>query len=561
MAERLALPVMPEAARSRDEKQLFYGSVLDWFERTASLKVSDERVAVRAGARWFLFSRNEELAFWRLMMEHYQELASQNWSVTRMSELYQYFLIYAKELRFENRRYFEFKSGVLDTETGEINRDEDRHLRFPTVRNTQLDYVPEKNMSKTFLRWVNTQDAYQRVVREWAIASAMCGEHGLLMTYGQSRTGKSTAAEALSKTLNKGALPISISREWGRFYTRLFEGTTYLFDPDAKGSKQQNNKNYETLHLMASGDEIQMEEKGAGIYTSDNYGFVELVGNNPVPLNFEQSLVDRLTFCLYTYISPRGDGGRFKKRLLNQEQDWLNYAIDCTLRYINGDLNKPDIDDYQLYGWHLWLKSCNSYAEECFKLKRAISYNEYAINYKGSSRYMLSRETIEDVKAGARELSRRSGKEFWSIDFDKLGDIIKEKYDTEKEAIDIFTEDVGDELRRPVEGVPKLQQLPIHSVQSSEAVRGGAGPVGDKTGVREGVREDREASKDKAGSSESEVCGRVGEVQRTSIADGNITGKEEGAGGGYSLIGERYPGVCVEKGDSGNWRKEPRAPD
>ena len=129
---------------------------------------------------------------------------------------------------------------------------------------------------------------------------------------------------------------VSQSRYKGRFYTQQFEHTTYLYDPDAKGSKGQNNQNYETLHLMASGDYIQIEEKGGGIRTTQNYGFVELVSNAPTPLAFEQSLIDRVRFCLYTHIDPRGDGGSFKRKLLADRQAWLNYAVENTIAVSKG---------------------------------------------------------------------------------------------------------------------------------------------------------------------------------------------------------------------------------
>lgn len=461
MATKEVLPYLSENTRSKETRQAWLQAVLDYLGRSVCLRQSEGCLVIRVDGRWRVFGRAGVVEFWRAVFEADRAVQEANWSKARLDEVFQYILLYGRSISMDSRRYFEFKSGVLDTVTGEVVRSADRHLKCPTVRSTDLDYLPDLAYGATFRDWLEGQDEAQARVREWSVASAVCGEYGVLMTFGQSRTGKSTVAEALSEVLGEGALPISLSRQWGRFYTNQFEGTTYLYDPDAKGSRNQNEQNYETLHLLASGDAIQMEEKGGRLRTSNNYGFVEVVSNAPIWLRFEQSLVDRVTFCLYTYIRPRGDGGVTKRRLLADRQSWLNYAITCAIKYAKGEVRKPDLDNYQLYGWYQWLRETNSYAKICFDAGRAVSYTEYVSLYKGQARYQLTRETVDTVKQGVAEITRRSGQDFWSMDFKAIGgkleaDIYKPRLpleevgdiDTKKETIEIPNHDANDELRR-----------------------------------------------------------------------------------------------------------------
>ena len=242
-------------------------------------------------------------------LQAYPELADSNWSTKRQLDLWNYFQVYAPTIDFDNRRYFEMANCILDGYTGDLNSNDERFLEHPTTRASHLKYEPQIKPSVAWQQWHDTMDDNQKRVRDWSVGSAITGQHGLLFTFGQSRTGKSTLAEGLAEVLGSGAGVFSLSRNWGRFYTQHMDNTTYLYDADAKGAKNQNNENYGTLHLMASGDPIQVEVKGADIYQTTNYGFIEVISNSPTTLSFEQSLVDRVRFCLYTYIEPRSDGG------------------------------------------------------------------------------------------------------------------------------------------------------------------------------------------------------------------------------------------------------------
>jgi hypothetical protein len=250
----------------------------------------------------------------------------------------------------------------------------------------------------------------------------------LLFTFGQSRTGKSTLAEGLSEVLGKGAGVFSLSRNWGRFYTQHMDNTTYLFDADAKGAKNQNNENYGTLHLMASGDPIQVEVKGSEIYSTTNYGFIEVISNAPSTMAFEQSLVDRVRFCLYTYIAPRADGGHMKRMILADKQAWLNYAVKCAIKLAKGETTRPPIDQYQMYGWVLWLQEANTYGKMCVEEGRILTYSEYKYSYDGASRFMLTKETVEEMMAGFKELNRQYGSSFLAVNWAEYGEQLRKDY-------------------------------------------------------------------------------------------------------------------------------------
>ena len=347
------LPVLAESTRNQDTLQWFYRLVTDNFTCTNGrtsplyLRSSDRGLAVRIHNRWQTYAKNEQTQFWRDVQQAHPTLFEVNWSVKRTQDLWQYFQIYAPHIDFDNRRYFEMSNAILDGHTGELIKTKDRHLTHPTTRHSPLAYNPDIAPTPAWVEWYRTMDSHQQAVRDWSVGSAILGEHGLLFTFGQSRTGKSTLAEGLATVLGDGSGVFSLSRSWGRFYTRHFDNTTYLYDSDAKGAKNQNNDNYETLHQMASGDPIQVEVKGGELYQTTNYGFVEIVSNAPTTLAFEQSLVDRVRFCLYTYISPRSDGGRMKRLILADRQAWLNYAIACAIKLAKGEVERPPIDDYQ----------------------------------------------------------------------------------------------------------------------------------------------------------------------------------------------------------------------
>ena len=145
-------------------------------------------------------------------------------------------------------------------------------------------------------------------------------------------------------------------------------------------------------------------------------------------MSFEQSLVDRVRFCLYTYISPRSDGGRMKRLILDDKQAWLNYAVSCAIKLAKGEVERPAIDKYQLYGWVLWLREANTYGKMCIEEGRILTYQEYKYSYEGAARYMLTKETVEEMQSGFNELSRQFGDNFLRIDWEAYGQSLKDKY-------------------------------------------------------------------------------------------------------------------------------------
>lgn len=439
------LPVMPETVRNADTLQWFFRSVADNFtclngrKSPLYLRRSEHGLAIRIGNTWRVYRRGEQVEFWRDAMAAYSDLADSNWSTKRQLDLWSYFLVYAPEITFDNRRYFEMSNCILDGYTGDLITENERFLLCPTTRASKLSYKPDHQPSVAWNKWYDTMDEAQQKVRDWSVGSAIIGEHGLLFTFGQSRTGKSTLAEGLAGVLGSGAHVFSLSRNWGRFYTQNMDNTTYLYDADAKGAKNQNNENYGTLHLMASGDPIQVEVKGSEIYQTTNYGFIEVISNAPTTLSFEQSLVDRVRFCLYTYIDPRADGGQMKRMILADKQAWLNYAVNCAIKLAKGETVRPEIDKYQMYGWALWLQEANTYGKMCIEQGRVLTYAEYKFSYEGASRFILTKETIEEMRSGFNELSRQFGRDFLSINWAEYGQNLKDKYyGTGKETPKLF---------------------------------------------------------------------------------------------------------------------------
>lgn len=428
------LPVLAETVRNQEVLQWFYRAVADNFiclngrKSPLYLRRSEHGLAMRIGSEWKIFRRTEQVEFWRDAMQAFPELAESNWSTKRQLELWQYFQVYAPTIEFDNRRYFEMANCILDGYTGELNTNDERFLENPTTRASHLKYEPQIEPSIAWQQWYDSMDNYQKKVRDWSVGSAITGQHGLLFTFGQSRTGKSTLAEGLAEVLGSGAGVFSLSRNWGRFYTQHMDNTTYLYDADAKGAKNQNNENYGTLHLMASGDPIQVEVKGSEIYQTTNYGFIEVISNAPTTLSFEQSLVDRVRFCLYTYIDPRSDGGQMKRMILADKQAWLNYAVGCAIKLAKGEVSRPAIDKYQMYGWVLWLQEANTYGKMCVEEGRVLSYTEYKQVYEGANRYQLTRETIEEMRSGFAELQRQYGGDFLRENWAEYGEKLKEKY-------------------------------------------------------------------------------------------------------------------------------------
>lgn len=428
------LPVMPETVRNQDTLQWFYRAIIDNFSCLSGrksplyLRRSEHGLAIRIGSQWRLYRRGEQIGFWRDAMAIYPNLRDSNWSTNRTKALWEYFQHYAPEISFDNRRYFEMRNCIMDGHTGELNYDEERFLKNPTTRSSPLEYLPDYKPSVAWQMWYDQMDEHQQKVRDWSVGSAILGEHGLLFTFGQSRTGKSTLAEGLAEVLGGGAQVFSLSRNWGRFYTQHMDNTTYLFDADAKGSKNQNNDNYGTLHLMASGDPIQVEVKGSEIYQTTNYGFIEVISNAPSTMSFEQSLVDRVRFCLYTYIEPRADGGQMKRMILADKQAWLNYALDCAIKLAKGDTDRPAVDKYQVYGWVLWLQEANTYGKMCVEEGRILTYHEYKYKYEGAQRFMLTKETIEEMKVGMLELTRQYGAKLFETDWAGYGEQLKKEY-------------------------------------------------------------------------------------------------------------------------------------
>lgn len=429
------LPILAETVRNQDVLQWFFQAVTSIFtcmnggDSPLFLRRSEHGLAIRIGNQWRVYRRGEQVDFWRDAMREFKSLADSNWSTKRTQDIWAYFQIYAPEIIFDNRRYFEMGNCVLDGDTGELNYSDSRFLDHPTTRSSNLDYKLDYEPSSAWLKWYQTMDTNQQAVRDWSVGSALVGNHGLLFTFGQSRTGKSTLAEGLAEVMGGGAKAIQLSRTWGRFYTQRFDNTTYLYDPDAKGAKNQNNENYGTLHLMASGDPIQVEVKGSELYQTSNYGFIEVISNSPTTISFEQSLVDRVRFCLYTYIAPRSDGGHMKRMILADKQAWLNYAVGCAVKLAKGKVLRPEIDKYQMYGWVLWLKEANTYGKICVEQGRVLPYSEYMRLYAGANRFMLTAETVDEMRSGLGELTRQYGSNFLSVDWDKYGEELKEKYE------------------------------------------------------------------------------------------------------------------------------------
>lgn len=428
------LPVLPETIRNQETLQWFYRAVVENFtcmngrRSPLYMRRSEHGIAMRVSGIWRLYRRNESIEFWRDAMSVYRTLQESNWSTKRQQELWNYFLVYTPEIEFDNRRYFEMKNCVLDGYTGELDYSDNRFLKFPTTRASKLSYEPEYEPTPAWQNWYDGMDKNQQAVRDWSVGSAILGEHGLLFTFGQSRTGKSTLAEGLAEVLGSGARVISLSKNWGRFATLHMDNTTYLFDADAKGAKNQNNENYGTLHLMASGDPIQVEVKGGELYQTTNYGFIEIISNAPSTMSFEQSMVDRVRFCLYTYIEPRSDGGQMKRLILADKQAWLSYAVNCAIKLAKHEVVRPKIDKYQMYGWVLWLQEANSYGKMCVEEGRILTYSAYRYAYEGAQRFMLTKETVDEMRAGFVELNRQYGSDFLSTDWAEYGKKLKQEY-------------------------------------------------------------------------------------------------------------------------------------
>lgn len=439
----LELPIMPESTRDGDKLQFWFNNVLDNFACQGGrwsplyLRRGEHGLAIRVKGQWRAYRTNQALDFWRDVMQVYPEVRLNNWSTKRQKELWEYLLVYSPELEFDNRRYFEMGDCVLDGNTGELNYEEERFLTCPTTRSSELCYKPSHVPTPAWQTWCDEMDDWQKQVRDWSVGSAILGHYGVLFTFGQSRTGKSTLAEGLAGVLGTGARVFYLSDNWGRFGTLPFENTTYLYDSDAKGAKNSNNDNYATLNLMASGDPIRMEIKGGATYQTSNYGFVEVISNSPATMTFEQSLVDRVRFCLYTYIGSKSDGGVMKRLILADKQAWLNYAVECAIGLAKGTIQRPPINKYQMYGWVKWLQEANTYGRLCVEAGRILTYDEYRMHYggsgSGSSRYLLTKETVEEMKLGFQELTRQYGSNFLVENWDKYGDELKENYYAPKE--------------------------------------------------------------------------------------------------------------------------------
>ena len=426
------LPVLPESTRSPDTIQWFAAMVLDNFaclngrKSPLYLRTNKDALAFRRGNRWVQFHRGQRIEFWRAVMDAHPEVRDSNWSTKRQQLLWDYFLAYAPAGNFDDRRYFETANCVLDGVTGELDYSEERFLDKPTVRGSDLPYLPDYKPTAAWVKWHESMDEHQSVVRRWSVGAAVIGQYGLLMTQGKTRTGKSTAAEGLTEALGSGTTTFSLSQHWGNFYTHAFDNTTYLYDPDAKGSKQQNNENYETLHSMSSGDELKVEIKGGASYRTTNYGFVELISNAPIPITFEPSLVDRVRHCLYTYIDPRADGGHLKRLILADKQAWLNYAIDSAIYVV--EHGRPKFDKYQMYGWVLWLQRANTYTRLCIEEGRLLSYSEYKSRNDTGLRYLITRENVVEMQEAIEQLSKQFGENFLVVNWNEYGEELKKAY-------------------------------------------------------------------------------------------------------------------------------------
>lgn len=431
------LPVLSENVRKPDILQQFYTAVMEHLANHPDVclrSTTADTVSMRVNSGWQEYTPARQLSFWKDLMRVYPSIGDCKWSTRRLQALWDFFRTYAPDITFDNKLYFEMPSAILDGRTGKLITTPDRHLTHPTLRNSPFDYDPTYEPSQAWQMWYTSMDEHQQAVRAWSVGSAVLGQYGLLFTFGNSRTGKSTLAEGITSVLGRGVTTFNLSQHWGRFYTQDFDNTTYLYDPDSKGSKQKNNENYETLHMMASGDPIRMELKGGASYKSANYGFLEVISNQPVPVYFEKSLIDRVRFCLYTYIEPRGDGGEMKRAILADRQAWVNYAISCAIDLAKNKATRPPIDDYQMYGWVQWLKKTSTYGQMCVDAGRALTYQEYTYAYEGKSRYMLEKSTVSEMRDGFYELERQYGTTFFDKDWDNYEQQLKEAYYDEQEA-------------------------------------------------------------------------------------------------------------------------------
>lgn len=128
-----------------------------------------------------------------------------------------------------------------------------------------------------------------------------------------------------------------------------------------------------------------------------------------------------------------------KRLILADKQAWLNYAVSCAIKLAKGEVERPAIDKYQMYGWVLWLREANTYGKMCIEEGRVLTYQEYKYAYEGANRYMLTRETVDAMQEGFRELSRQFGEDFLRVDWDEYGEQLrKEYYGTEEEAPELF---------------------------------------------------------------------------------------------------------------------------
>lgn len=426
------LPVVSEDLRKRDVLQAFYREVARGFQNRLYMRNDKTTgfLVIRSEGRWLSFGVRDEGRFWPSVWAEWPELVGLNWSVSRLHQLWEYFWRYPRQIRFDNKRYFELPSAVLDTLTGSLHTEDDRFLRCPTYRYSELDYHPGYTPSQTWQGWYDGLESNERAVREWSVAQAVSGGYGCLLTSGNSRTGKSTLAEGISTVLGDGAQPINISADWGRFGTKRLENTTYLYDPDNKASKQANLSNYEELHKMMAGDPIQVEIKGGELYKTTEYGFLELISNDPLSLRVERSLVDRVRFCLYTFIDPRGDGGNTKRRILADKQAWLNFAITCAIRYAKGDITRPPIDTYQALGWHHYLRHNVDWYEMSYNEGRPLTYSEYSQMYTGPGFYKLSKDTVEECRLTVEMVEQYwgGGNRMLTTDWEDYEKQLKENY-------------------------------------------------------------------------------------------------------------------------------------
>lgn len=107
-------PTLAETARNQDVLQWFYKRVVEHFsEAPLYLRRSEHGLAVRVGGQWRQYRRGEQVAFWRDAMRECQQLRDSNWSTKRQQALWDYFMVYAIEITFDNRRYFEDRKSVV----------------------------------------------------------------------------------------------------------------------------------------------------------------------------------------------------------------------------------------------------------------------------------------------------------------------------------------------------------------------------------------------------------------------------------------------------------------